>query len=263
MTLQIISDVHLEFLKEEPININKFLSIKGDYLCILGDLGNPCYENYKEFISQASNLYKKVFVITGNHEYYSTEINPPNMEETDKNIETICNKFINVIFLNNSSYELDENTLILGTTLWSCIPENKKYQFKDYLNDYSYIYKNNKGYVENIKPDDTNNLFNRNVLWLQQSLLKEKNKEKNIIVLTHYLPTFKLIHTMYEGDEMNYGFASNLDYLIEQNSNIRYWFCGHTHKKVKAKISNCELFTNPVGYKNENEEYDPEFCIKI
>ena len=47
--LQYLSDVHLEVKNTIP-KINKV----GDYLALLGDIGNPFDRSYRDFITQAA-----------------------------------------------------------------------------------------------------------------------------------------------------------------------------------------------------------------
>ena len=55
----------------------------------------------------------------------------------------------------------------------------------------------------------------------------------------------------------------DLDSLIKEHDNIKYWLAGHTHFSVKTKINECLCMTNPCGYFKENKEYDKEKIINI
>ncbi len=46
--LQIMSDLHLE--NYTAINYDDFISVSGDYLCLLGDIGYPEKKLYQDFI---------------------------------------------------------------------------------------------------------------------------------------------------------------------------------------------------------------------
>jgi hypothetical protein len=61
---QICSDLHIEFFKNEVPDI---LEPGCDYLCLLGDIGLAKEEAYREFLLKQAKLYKKVFVLAGNH----------------------------------------------------------------------------------------------------------------------------------------------------------------------------------------------------
>lgn len=63
---QYISDIHLEISGKIP-DIPK----SSNNLCLLGDIGAPESDIYKKFIKECSEKFTNVFVIYGNHEYYS------------------------------------------------------------------------------------------------------------------------------------------------------------------------------------------------
>jgi len=74
MKIRYFSDLHLEFMK--PNKIQNFLTNIPpglDEICICaGDIGNPIHPNghYDIFMNFMSKNFKKIFVISGNHEYY-------------------------------------------------------------------------------------------------------------------------------------------------------------------------------------------------
>ena len=243
---------------------------------MLGDIGYPTKDNYKEFIKYCSNNFKKVFLITGNHEYYCTRDNDLTINQVDNMIEDIVSNYDNVYFLNNSYYEFDD-IVILGTTLWSYIDESKYDLIKYYINDYNWIKKcDNKTFcsIGELKmdktlclPKDTTLMHNINVKWIKD-MLKE-NKDKQIIILTHHLPSYKAIHPKYKSYSSNCAFASDLDDIMEEYQNIKYWFYGHTHTTTEFKLFSTLCASNPCGYKytcdncdnkndNSNDNYNYE-----
>lgn len=258
--IQFTSDNHLEFHKE--INILDFLTPCAPNLAILGDLGYPQLDNFKDFISQASQIYTKVFYLPGNHEFYQRGTDQLlTMQELDDKMIEICHSFSNVYYLNNKEHLLTENVIILGTILWTDIPESYQYKIKRSINDYNYIFVKEQHYKTGITPKYITELHKNNVEWLKIKL--DDHHDKQIIIMTHHLPSFQMVHEKYKESDINYAFASNLNYLMEQNNNIRFWLCGHTHYNVHTKINNCECIANPYGYPGENQLYDKEKCISI
>ena len=249
--IQFTSDLHLEFYKED-MDIKTWLIPSAPYLAILGDLGYPYHKNFMEFLSQVSKIYKKVFFVPGNHEYYQYDVQKAQtIEEINLKIKKICSSFDNVFMLNNNEYILD-NYIILGTTLWSKIPEEYEEMIKYNINDYNDIYYNLNNEKRLITTQFINAEYIKNLNWLENTIEKYKDKKK-IIIMTHHLPSLKLIHKKYDSCPVNCAFASDLDYLIEKYVNIKYWLCGHTHSHVKATINNCLCIANPFGYNEKNE----------
>lgn len=263
MELQYISDIHLEFYKS-VIKLEDFLTPVAPYLAILGDLGYCATTQYQDFVKQASEKFTKVFIISGNHEYYATTFESrPTIDEIDKQISETCAKYQNVYFLNNTEHHIDNTTVVLGSTLWSNIDNDKKHIVKQCQNDYRsiYVWDPTHQYKILVTVDDTVAMFNKNVQWLNESI--SKYSDKKIIILTHYLPSYKLISDTYKGSDTNCAYASNLDYLMENNPQILYWLCGHTHTPANMIIGSCQCCINPVGYVNESTVHNKSATVVI
>ena len=232
MRIQYISDIHLEFYEN---SFPKLVPI-APILCLCGDIGTPEKENYTQFLEWTSNNYKHVFIITGNHEYYSKT----SYDDINNMIENIVKKYYNITFLNRGVKKLDNYTFI-GCTLWSELPKNiSYYQIKEY-NDFRKI--------RGLRPDIYNSLYKKDYEFLEKCI----EKYDNIICLTHHLPSPKLIHDKYKNLPY-FMFASNLEHLIK--SNVKLWLCGHSHLGNTVLINDTLCSLNPFGYPGENtEEY--------
>lgn len=234
--IRYFSDLHLEFIK--PNKINKFISKipvgMDEICCIAGDIGNPFSSNYDIFMKFMSCSFKKVFVIAGNHEYY----NDKNMEETKEFMKKYFKQFTNISFLDNSC-EMYENKCFIGTTLWSKIT-NQKYKINDVK------------FIPELSCEKYNQLNLECVSFLEEHL----KKNENCVVLTHHLPSFKLIDEKYKTIDMspyNQWFACDLDKLIETyHTKILCWIYGHTHTPAEHIINSTHFLCNPIGYPNEN-----------
>lgn len=230
-SFQYISDLHIEFYTEKnPFDIQQC----AEYLLLGGDIGNPFLESYRLFLENVSKRFNKIFIISGNHEYYKNYI-----DETDTQIRYICSLFSNVIFLQNESYTINNNLKIFGTTLWSYIPSESEDIILSSISDYNFI--------KNFKPSISNNLHQIAVNALENEI---NNSEKNInyIVLSHHIPLLNLIPQKYKYcGEINHAFASDLN--IAKSEKIKAWVYGHTH--TVSKID--KYYCNPVGYPDENK----------
>lgn len=228
--MQYLSDLHLEYKSIVP----KIKPV-GTYLALLGDIGNPYHCNYRDFLTQVSYKFEKVFVIPGNHEYW----NHDNMDATINQIVKITSRFPNLYLLNNDSYQLDDIT-ILGTTLWSEIGLSNQSQYNKRGDHANILYRDQK-----ITVKDINKIHNKAVAWLEQEI----PKSKKTIVLTHHLPSYQLIIPKYRGvryEMIHDRFASHLDYLIQPS--IVAWLSGHSHCRVDMKINGVFCSINAIGH---------------
>lgn len=228
--LQYISDIHLEYNKNF-----KFISKTADNLALCGDIGSPLKPNYKKFLKDCHNNYEKIYLLSGNHEYWNKK--KINMLDIDLMIEDIVRDFPNIKFLNNRVSE-EKDITILGSTLWSdrkLIYKNSKYLG---TGDVGNIYVNKK----NVTVAHLKNLFKKNEEWLQNQINCHKNKD--IIILTHHLPSYKLIIPRYQNNsKCNYSnYASNLDYLMKNP--VKIWICGHSHCSYQRKIGDTDCRIN-------------------
>jgi len=253
-SLQILSDIHLEFYNDK-IRLSNFINIKGDYLAILGDIGHPFSKQYSNLLLDASNSFKKVFIIAGNHEYYSTKT----MKDIKTQIQQLCDNYDNVYFLDNSAYILN-GYVILGTTLWTHIPIEEHMMAKYGINDFLKIHTSE---FEKLTPSDVNNFYSENVKWIKTQV--EKFKDKKIILLSHHLPSELLVHKKYAGFPLGKCFYSDLDHLIKKP--IVYWLCGHSHASMDMLINDCRCIINSVGYpqreNTENAFFDKNLIINL
>jgi DNA repair exonuclease SbcCD nuclease subunit len=243
MKIYAISDLHVELSDYNKIinklELNKVIPIilpeQLDILILAGDIGDPIKKrnDYVKILEYLKQFAKKTILIPGNHEYYSSKYD---MKTVDDKLYEICNE-TGIILLNNKTIIID-NIKFIGTTLWSIASPRLEY----YLNDFKYVFKSYKEY---------NNQFRLCYKWLTNEL--NKNDSNKIIIITHHLPTTKLIHPRFKNySEINSGFATEIIDLLNLD-NVIYWFCGHTHEQMT--YCNQTIFhVNPVGYADEKKE---------
>lgn len=257
---RIFSDLHLEFDKNNVI-INKCKKISEnnpvDYLLLAGDI-----VNYKtktklfELINDIKPHYKQIFYILGNHEYYFNNITEDikNQNKTTKYIlddyKNICDN-LGIKLLEDEFYKFENTNIILyGTTMWS---KNSDMSIK-YINDKLFV---NKTEIDN-KYDESRKK-------LEYFLNDDNNKDKNIIVMTHHMPSYKFISKKYYEDDpkngLNAAFASDLEYLFTPN--ISYWIFGHTHDKISTIYENITFHANPHGYLGEKKDEYKDVIITL
>ncbi len=94
----------------------------------------------------------------------------------------------------------------------------------------------------------------------------DKYSHKKVIVVTHHLPSMKLIAEKYNGDIINYAFATDVEHLMKNN--VTHFCSGHTHSSMDKIIGTTRCIVNPKGYllsdgTSENPNYNKEFVFEI
>lgn len=229
--LQVCSDIHLE--RDDISDISKIIIPNAEILVLAGDIGNPMTSIYNNFLDYYSKLFKIIFIITGNHEYYGNTI-----IETDKKIEEICDLYENIHFLNNKVFKY-EGILFIGTTLWSLIPEDYTvYNQLSSMNDFKLIKK--------FTLDEYRKLFINNIKFIKDNL------EVNSIIITHHAPSMICIAEEYKGDKVNCCFASELDKIF-MDDNVIGWIYGHTHNNLSLITQKKFMYSNCYRTDNYNK----------
>ena len=233
MRIQYISDIHLEFLSKllKPARFSPC----ADVLCLAGDIGYPSSPIYKQFLKHVNTQYKKIFLITGNHEYYKCT----NMDAVHTQITKIIkeNQLENISFLDNS-YEDYCSVRFVGTTLWTRIPAAPEVV----INDFHEI------------PDMTPALYNE-LHFAACEFLDGADVQESplpVVVLSHHLPSMELIDPKYaKYAKYNSFFASDCSRFFKDP--VKAWICGHTHSGFSRVIDGVQFACNPVGYPIESE----------
>lgn len=188
-----------------------------------------------------SPIYDKVIIICGNHEYYKTNMT---IEEVDYMCKDICRNMPqqNVVFLQNEIVSLPNDIDVFGGTFWTHIPQEHHHYIMETINDYKYI----NGFT----PLVSNALHNKATTALQEYMTLQHDNKK-IIVLSHHMPSLKLIDPLYNTRQniiINNSFAT--DVHLADDPRIVAWVYGHTHKSYQ----NGKFYCNPIGYPGENKK---------
>jgi len=172
MSIYAISDLHLSFSTNKPMNIFgdnwnnyekrieenwKKLVREEDTILLPGDFSwAMTFEEAKQDFEYLNKLPGRKIMLKGNHDYWWGTLNKINKFLKDNNLE-------NINMLYNNSY-LVENRIICGTRGWTIVDNDE----------------------ENEK------IYKRELLRLEMSLkdgINKYGKEKEIIVCMHYPPT--------------------------------------------------------------------------
>jgi hypothetical protein len=259
-TLQYASDLHLD-VESPPFHM--LIEPVAQELALCGDIGKPYTQLYKDFLTWCSKHWAKVYLLAGNHEYF-TEDPTKLYSDVDSQIRRVCNEAgPNIEFLQNELVFLEKyKIVIVGSTLWS-IPDIRIW---DKLNvnfigspgnkgEYYTIYKKDEfsGEPRLFHPSDITALCLQNIAFIRKTLNTTWGSIPEgwrVIVLTHHLPSFGLIASEYKNEPMVSTYAVALDDLIKEP--VIAWICGHSHNaKFERFTSGTLACLNPLGYKNQ------------
>jgi predicted phosphodiesterase len=201
-----------------------------DYLIICGDLGlDNFYDKvYNDIKEKTKHLFKDVFYIKGNHDYwqhkgYSIQL------DGDNNINLHHRYVENVI----------DDYVFLGCTMWSPIKIHT-YDVRRAMNDYRYI--------PNCGVETTTRLHEEESEWLRNKVHYYKSTGKKIIVFTHHVPRQELINRKYLNSTYNEAY-----YVMDHScDDIKpdVWCTGHAHTYHDKNIDGVRFVCNPIGYRS-------------
>jgi predicted phosphodiesterase len=238
-TFQYFSDLHLECHAGKAAFVDRLpLEARAPYLIVAGDLGSPRYSNYRRFLERAAALFRCVFVVAGNHEYYHfggprDRAAPEWFARVEGAIRSAAARCPNVVFLQNESFEVPgTNVVVYGATLWSDVAPAEELAVTLAVSDY--------GRIPGFSAEKSRELFRASVARLRSFL--GANPEKRVAVVTHHLPSRSLISARYLDSGINSAFASEVE--LAGRPNVAAWVAGHTHDAAEQGI----FHVNPVGY---------------
>lgn len=247
LKIQYFSDIHLEFHDNNSFNnILRQIQPKANICVLAGDIGYPFQENYETFLKHMNDLFKHVFLIHGNHEYYQLKDNKgKSMTDIYNKTNSIIkdNNLKNIHFLYNSYYDIG-NYRFYGTVLWTKISDQR------------YLI-NDEAQIEEFSFKAINIVHEKQKEKLADAIKQADTDGKTPIIITHHMPSFSLIHEKYMEGNMKYYnqcYASESDDLIK--SPVCCWIYGHTHSVDERILNGVPCLVNPIGYIHEMDNPD-------
>jgi hypothetical protein len=266
MKVKVVSDLHLECCEQghgvPNLGEGETLILGGDILCARHLKKNGALkEVYNDFLKKCTDNFENVLYISGNHEHYGY-----NYEGTwDVLKENLPER---IRLLENETVKI-QDWFFIGSTLWTDFANGNALEMmeaRQCTNDYKVIRITPK--YRKMQPEDTYRFHNESRHYLETKL--EELKNEKIWVLTHHAPSYQSVHEKYRrGGITNGAYVSNLDGLILDNPQIKYWSHGHTHNSFDYQIGDCRVICNPRGYYNGynnadlNMDFDSNLEIQI
>ena len=242
MKLRIISDIHIDINKDK----NYQFDFGDDFIVACGDISGDRFTT-EEWIK--ANITNGVFV-EGNHLGYNG-VTSDSDDTKEYSIKYLKNKFKNghVRFLENNIY-IVEDIVFVGCALYSdfSLYDNPVYCSRlawKSMNDFRYIKVKDKDIVRTLDPMDTIKWHKKSVNFINKTCKTYSNKK--IVVVTHYAPSIESISEEYKDDMLSAAFASNLEWVMQENDNLVLWCHGHVHTDVDYIKYGTRVVCCPLG----------------
>lgn len=241
MKIQIISDLHLEFV-ETNTQVFSESCVIGDVLVIAGDI-HINSEKILNFLRKINKI--PIIFVLGNHEYYGKDL----LIAQENYRKTLFLPEENIFLLEKESIVLPkfEDYEFWGATFWTknSDPVIDAFSFKIESFSFSTFFEHK-----------------RSVKSLKKFLSKPSNTKK--IIITHHAPSKKSISEKYKNHEINKWYVSNLDRTIKKYQPL-VWIHGHTHTSFNYFIDNTQIVCNPYGYFmfEENSNFNPFLVLDV
>lgn len=188
----------------------------------------------------------------GNHEFYGY-----NYEGTKRKLKEHLPH--NFHLLDNDAVTIGDWNFI-GFTFWTDFRNENALEMMEAecnMNDYKVIRIGNK--YRKLRAKDTLDFHRESKKYLLKQL---ETLTENVFVISHHAPSYQSIPQQYKKNA-NGAYCSDLDDLIVNHPQIKYWVHGHTHNYFDYKIEDCRVICNPGGYPGQDTEYNPNLYFDI
>jgi hypothetical protein len=206
----------------------------------------------------------RIIVVPGNGEYADQELSQSRRQYRAE-VEAVPN----AVFLDDDVIELPGGRRIIGSTLWSHVPDEEIDHYSRMLADEGW-----RG-VDDIRSGDrfltlrdTNDLHRQALSFIEGQLRSASPAERGkTIVCTHFWPTLRP-WTGPDGhheEPLYHVVGSDLDSLIAE-CGPRLWLCGHAHTTHDVTIGTTRIVSNPRagdGPGNINPDFLESFFIEL
>ena len=271
MKVDYISDLHVDhtFVKVEGVNErgirrvydDVFRTKDSDILIIAGDTANSVVIG-AEFIKQATELYgyKRVFVVTGNHEMYMTSQSQDSRYKTSYNkLKVFKDSFKGCPHISVLDGEVEEyKGIVFGGAMgwYDTSYDDNVYQKMPHMysmkstipiNKYWQQVMNDSRFIKPITGDY------RDISTIERAKVVKAITTGPDVMITHICPitSDSMVHSQYKGTRDNTFYMFDGEELVEEYK-PKFWIYGHQHISMSTKAYDTELLINPHGYPNEN-----------
>lgn len=215
-----------------------------DKLFIAGDTFNN-YKRTFEFVELLNQTGLETYTILGNHEYWST---------SHEKIKKINNDY----YIHGKAIDIDNDWIVIGLDGMfdhSFVTDVDNYHNNAIWLSEESINKSGEIYFDLDKNKVGGNKKEYKKVFAEMDAtlvnLLETHKEKNIILMTHYVPSSEFVHYSDTDDNWNKNnaFMGSIRYQeLAEKYGVKKVIFGHTHTRHNKTINGVDYHCNPVGY---------------
>lgn len=244
MRVRIYSDLHRELHRFDPPPLDPSVGL----VILAGDI-----DKKGRGVKWASEAFDcPIVYVCGNHEFYDGHI--------DRTLQKMKDAALDHVHVLENEMLIINGVRILGTTAWTDFTSSGDQvaackMAKEWMNDFRYIRIDTN--YRRLRPDDLVIRNHAAKAWLTEQL--DQKFEGKTVVVTHHAPTSSVAGIKDEG-HLNAAYTNEWSTLIEKAD---AWVFGHTHHCVDVELAGCRVISNPRGYPNEENGFDPLFEIEI
>ena len=250
LTIQIVSDLHIEYNNDAHIDPLNFITPSADVLIMAGDIGSLYkYDQLHSFIKDIVPHFKHVLYVPGNHEYYlpPSRYEPKSMDELKQVLRNLEKSFDNLTVLDHNSVQIDD-VCIAGATLWSDL----KCELPRFVR------------IHHMSTSTYKLHFQSDVAYITDMVDYCCENKLKLICVTHHVPTYQATGDKFKNDRYNSLKSSNLSYLLHKDK-VDTWICGHVHYNFDFVTEHgCRVVGNQSGKPKDNiQDFRKDFVIKF
>jgi DNA repair exonuclease SbcCD nuclease subunit len=246
-SVQYASDLHLDHLAPN-IEFKSIITPSAPILVLAGDIASVWNTVYNKFIGWCSMNWRHVILVAGNHEYFCHSNYPHSRQDTELRLQLFSHIYYNVHYLQaGQTYIIPKTKIVfIGATLYSNInPEI--YDEILVKSDFTKTFVEQDNLLIRTHPKDHVAAHKRHRQALADAIRAVPRNYK-VVVVTHYLPTHKLLEPEYRDDRWRSCYASKDDDLFRLP--VTAWICGHGHRTAHIHAKhNILVAMNARGYK--------------
>ena len=171
---------------------------------------------------------------------------------------------VNFMLDNRIDFQDEKGTVrVLGSTLWTDYDNRdpmKMEMCRRIMNDHSLIEYGKRLFF----PKDAADEHDLSVDFLVKNLIQLNEDRDRVVVMTHHLPTYQAVNSVYSGSRVNCAYASELFNLIAHNGPT-LWVFGHQHRSTDIVIGETWLRSNPYGYHGyeRNRQFNSGLVLEV